>query len=113
MQQWQQMQQMQQMQHMQQMQQWQQMQNMLEQKEQNQSKKIIFKNNRDDQKTITTKYGTTIEELLNNYINQVNGFTNKKLSFLYNAKKIDRYDQSQVKDYFKYNDNPIVMVIGF
>ena len=110
-------------QQMQQMQQWQQMQQMLqmqqieqmvdqEEMEKEETKKITFKSIKGEEKIITVKFGTTMEELLNKYIYQVYGLTYKKLTFLYNAQTINRNDQREVvNDYFKNCENPTILVL--
>ena len=60
---------------------------------------------------IVAKFGTTVKEVLDQYMLRVYGTTNKKLIFENLAKirnrEINRYENRVIEDYFKNNDNPV------
>ena len=61
---------------------------------------IIFFNPRKKDVYKTVKFGTTVEQLLNQYVNEVYGLKNQKLKFIFNAHRIRRDEQSKVEKYF-------------
>ena len=61
---------------------------------------IIFFNPRNKNVYKTVKFGTTVEQLLNQYVNEVYGLKNQKLNFIFNACRIRRDEQSKVENYF-------------
>ena len=85
---------------------------MQQQMMQQQMKKIIFINNSTGVKThMESKVGITMEELFNRYKNEVYGETNKKLTYIYISKKINRDDKRKLEDVFKLDDSPEILVI--
>ena len=72
---------------------------------------VRFDNVRGTPISITVKYGTTIEELLNIYLKRVNSFHNEKIKFLYNALRIKRDEKRTVFDFFQPNFIPKITVI--
>ena len=91
-------------------------QQMMEKKDkinQNPSKTIIFKSIKGKKKTISVRFGTTIEELLNTYINETYGFAKENIFFLYNAQKIEKNEQRFIEDYFTNNEIPKIIVLEF
>ena len=85
---------------------------MQQQMMQQQMKKIIFINNSTGVKThMESKVGITMEELFNRYKNEVYGETNKKLTYIYISKKINKDDKRKLEDVFKLDDSPEILVI--
>ena len=94
----------------------QQQQMMMQQKIKNKKEQYInigFDNCRKHNVNLAVKYGTTIEELLNKYINEVYGITNKKLNFIFNAKRLERNDQNKVEQFFQNFSRIIVTEIDY
>ena len=65
---------------------------------------------------INVKLGTTIEELLDKYINKYYEKTEQKLNFLFNSYSLQRNDQRKVENVFKHFDgnlmsNPKILVL--
>ena len=79
----------------------------------NEYKNILFRNPRLYKgkliTNISVKYGTTVEDLLNKYIDRVYGFKNVRLNFIYNANVISINEHRAVEDFFK-QINPLVQV---
>ena len=78
-------------------------------------KNIVFNNarcpNGKFKTNIVAKFGTTVKEVLVQYMLRVYGTTNKNLVFIFLAVKINRDDEKRViEDYFKSSNN-IVQVI--
>ena len=78
-------------------------------------KNIVFENarcpNGKFKTNIVAKFGTTVKEVLDQYMLRVYGTTNKNLVFIFLAAKINRDDEKRViEDYFKSSNN-IVQVI--
>ena len=75
---------------------------------------ITFKNQIGNVRNITVEWGTTIEEVLNQYIQKYHGTTNKKFNFLYNARRVNRKEQTTAENFFaiggRFNSNPIILV---
>ena len=81
----------------------------------NEYKNILFENarcpNGKFKTNIVAKFGTTVKEVLDQYMLRVYGTTNKNLVFISLAVKINRDDEKRViEDYFKSSNN-IVQVI--
>ena len=94
----------------------QQQQMIMQQKIKNKKEQYInigFDNCRKQYVNLAVKYGTTIEELLNKYINEVYGITNKKLNFIFNAKRVERNDQNKVEQFFQNFSRIIVTEIDY
>ena len=94
----------------------QQLQMMMQQKIKNKKEQYInigFDNCRKHNVNLAVKYGTTIEELLNKYINEVYGITNKKLNFIFNAKRVERNDQNKVEQFFQNFSKIVVTEIDY
>ena len=72
--------------------------------DQNMNEKYLnfkFKNSNGSFKAISIKSSKKIKDLFDKYIDEAYGLNSpKKLDFLYNAQKVDRYDQRKVGDYF-------------
>ena len=76
---------------------------------------IIFKTSQGLTTNMTYSYGTTINEVLNKYLKQVGrldliGDKGGKITFLYNATKLEFGDQTTVESKFK-SDNQRVTVV--
>ncbi len=52
----------------------------------------------------------TMEELFKRYINEVYGETKKKITFMYDSEPINMDDKRNIKEFFKSNDIPIIIV---
>ena len=79
------------------------------------NKNITFENGRCPngkfKTNIVAKFGTTVKEVLDQYMLRVYGTTNKNLVFISLATQINRDDEKRViEDYFKSSNN-IVQVI--
>ena len=75
-------------------------------------KNIVFENGRCPngkfKTNIVAKFGTTVKEVLDQYMLRVYGTTNKNLCFIYFATQINRDDEKKViEDYFKQVNNPV------
>ena len=57
--------------------------------------------NKDKDIIIKGKYGMTIKELLNEYIEQTYGDYNYNYIFLYDARKLDRHDKRKIEQVFR------------
>ena len=53
--------------------------------------------------TVIVKYGTTVEELLNIYMNKANIIDKDKYYFLFNAKKINKEEKNLVENFFDFS----------
>ena len=71
---------------------------------------FIFMRTDGKETKIKVKIGTTIEELLKNYMRKEYGTTKKKLRFLCNAKKINLNDKTEISVFIINNCNKIVVV---
>ena len=73
---------------------------------------FFFKNPNGSVKGISIKSSKKIKDLFDKYIAEAYGLMSpKKLDFLYNAQKMDRYEQRKVGDYFKrFNFFTIIVV---
>ena len=75
-------------------------------------KNIVFENarcpNGKFKTNIVAKFGTTVKEVLDQYMLRVYGTTNKNLVFISLATQINRDDEKRViEDYFKQVNNPV------
>ena len=75
-------------------------------------KNIVFNNarcpNGKFKTNIVAKFGTTVKEVLDQYMLRVYGTTNKNLVFISLAEQINRNDEKRViEDYFKQATNPV------
>ena len=75
-------------------------------------KNIVFENarcpNGKFKTNIVAKFGTTVKEVLDQYMLRVYGTTNKNLVFISLAEQINRNDEKRViEDYFKQATNPV------
>ena len=72
---------------------------------------ITFKNIRGMRTVIIAKYGTQVKDVLKQYIEKNYGFqNNKKLIFVYNAKRINENEVEVVEEYFSIYPNPTITV---
>ena len=71
---------------------------------------VIFKSSTRQNITIRAKYGTTVKELLDEYMKRAFGFPKENIYFLYDALKINRNELTTVEKFF-INDVVTVMVI--
>ena len=75
---------------------------------------ITFKTTQGNEKNIAVDYGTSIDDMFKKYLKEVNHpelINNKtKIVFLYNAKKLKFGDKTKIEDYFKFVDNPVIIV---
>ena len=61
---------------------------------------------------IKAKYGTKVEEVLNEYINRIS-VNDEKLVFVFNANKINRNEQRVIEDFFRLYNNPTIQVFQY
>ena len=62
---------------------------------------FIFHNTNGTKYSIIMQNDKRVKDLLNRYINEVYGITNKKINFLYNASKLDQNnDRRKIKEVF-------------
>ena len=61
---------------------------------------------------IKAKYGTKVEEVLNEYINRIS-VNDEKLVFVFNANKINRNEQRVIEDFFRLYNNPTIQVLQY
>ena len=78
------------------------------------SKNIIFVHEGRIKNTINikAKYGTKVEEVLNEYINRI-AVNDEKLVFVFNANKINRKEQRVIEDFFRLYNNPTIQVFQY
>ena len=62
---------------------------------------VIFSDNNKKDISIKGKYGMTVEELLNKYIERTHGNIYDNFVFIYNAKKLERYDPRIIGQVFR------------
>ena len=95
--------------------------NILQQPIQGQQQEIIFKYknitfensrcpNGQFKTNIVVKFGTTVKEVLDQYMLRVYGTVNKKLIFLYNSKQINRDEKRVIEDFFKSANNNLQVI---
>ena len=72
--------------------------------EQTKYKEIIFDNIVDGKVTIKIKIGSTVEELINKYINENYSHSNKNFIFVQNGQEIKRNDKRKVENVLKFNN---------
>lgn len=77
----------------------------------NDKKNFSFKNACKGNRDVSARKWRTVEQLLNKYMNEVYGTTNIRLTFLYNAKKINRTEYRTLEDFFSKDDIPVITVI--
>ena len=79
-------------------------------KEEMKNIKIIFENKDDTIKdkfiNMTVKPKTKVKEVLNYYIYKMYGFPQDKMNFIFNGKRINRYEERLVEDFFRNTDTP-------
>ena len=63
---------------------------------------VIFKSSTRKIITIRAKYGTTVKELLDEYMKRAFGFPKENIEFLYDASKIDRNELTTVEKFFRF-----------
>ena len=76
---------------------------------------VIFKTTKGTQTTLVLSHGTTIDTALKKYLKRIGKpeLINKKdsmICFLYNAAKLQFGDNTTVEQFFKFNNNPTVVV---
>ena len=78
----------------------------------NEMKKLfVFNNAIKGRREVSARNKRTVEELLNKYMNEVYGTTNKKMTFVYKAVRINRKEQSKISEFFKGEDVPSITAI--
>ena len=80
------------------------------QKEKSSIKKIEFVTTKGDKHCLEIKIGTTVEELVNEFINK-SELKDKELTFLYKEVKINTNDKRKIEDIFI--DDRIVITVVF
>ena len=79
-------------------------------KEEMKNIKIIFENKDDTIKdkfiNMTVKPKTKVKEVLNYYIYKMYGFPQDKMNFIFNGKRINRFEERLVEDFFRNTDTP-------
>ena len=70
----------------------------------------IFENSRKGNKVIVMDDSSTVEKLLNKYLDDVYYSRKAKMFFLYNG-QINRHEQKTIGDYFKYATNVKITVV--
>jgi len=81
--------------------------------EEEQKINIIFKTTKGVWTNIFANVNSSIENLIKNYfkiIDREDLIGNNQIAFLYNASKIYINDKTKVKDFFKNNSNPTIIV---
>ena len=77
----------------------------------NDKKNFSFKNACKGNRDVSARKWRTVEQLLNKYMNEVYGTTNIRLTFLYDAKKINRTEYRTLEDFFSKDDIPVITVM--
>ena len=73
---------------------------------------IVFIGGRGGGKNIVIETDITLKELFDKYMNETFGYENSKINFIFNARKIDRNDNTKIKDYFSnYRGNEVLPII--
>ena len=62
---------------------------------------VVFKNTVGNRITIRAKVGTTVKELLDEYMKRAFGFPKENIKFLYNVSTIDRNELTTVEKFFR------------
>ena len=73
---------------------------------------IIFKNTNGSKYQISVNYGTTIDQLLNIYLKQMNEgnlYLYNKICFLYNATQLKQGNNTPIENFFRNSINPVVI----
>ena len=70
----------------------------------------VFKNTRKDGKVIVMDTSSTVEKLLNKYLDDVYYSREAKITFWHNG-RINRHEQKTIGDYFKYPTNVTITVV--
>ena len=71
----------------------------------------IIKNSRKGDKAIIMDASSTVEKLLNKYLDDTYYSRDAKITFLFNAQSINRHEQKTIGDYFKYVLHATITVI--
>ena len=71
----------------------------------------IFENSRKGNKVIIMDTSSTVEKLLNKYLDDVYYSREAKIAFLFNASQINRHEQKAIGDYFKFWPNATITVL--
>ena len=71
---------------------------------------VVFKNTVGNRITIRAKVGTTVKELLDEYMKRAFGFPKENIYFLYHSSKIDRYELTTVEKFFRFSATVVVEV---
>ena len=73
---------------------------------------IIFRDDRGWKKNIVIETDTTLKELFDKYMKETFGYENSKINFIFDARKIDRNDNTKIKDYFSnYRGNEVLTIL--
>ena len=71
----------------------------------------VFKNTRKDGKVIVMDTSSTVEKLLNKYLDDVYYSREAKITFWRNGGQMNRHEQKTIGDYFKYATNVVITVV--
>ena len=71
---------------------------------------VIFKSCTGRIISISVKYGTTVKELLDEYMKRAFGFPKENIKFLYNGLKINRNELTTVENFFSFRTSVVVLV---
>ena len=70
---------------------------------------VVFINIVGNRITIRAKVGTTVKELLDEYMKRAFGFPKENIIFIYNAIKINRYELTTVEKFFRNNQGTVMV----
>ena len=73
-------------------------------------KSIIFETKAGDRISLTFPYGTTIDKVIQKYLEIKQNFNYNNTLFVYNAKVINKDDKTKIEELFKHGDVPRVLV---
>ena len=74
-------------------------------------KNCIFKNARKDDKVILMDTSSTVEKLLNKYLDDVYYSREAKITFWRNGGQMNRHEQKTIGDYFKFCPDATITVL--
>ena len=73
---------------------------------------VVFRGGGGGWRNIVIETDTTLKKLFDKYMNETFGYENSKINFIFDARKIDRNDNTKIKDYFSnYRGNEVLTII--
>ena len=75
---------------------------------------FVFKTSQGKRFNLLFNYGRTVEDLILTFFKRVDRedlFTKGGVAFVYNATQIDYHLQKKVEEFFKFNANPLILVL--